>query len=167
GQLSMLRSAPAHVGALNQLLATTGTLGEATLLFSREARQSLSFDRMTFALNTGAGDRVRVFESGDDRGLAQLPEEDWAERLASEVLRGELPYALESDEEAGGCRVTVPLRTSNAILGALVVVRESGSYGRADAAVAQQLADIIAPYLELLRRSAVADPPLLSPWQHP
>lgn len=164
GQLTMLKKAPEHMGALNQLLATTGTLGEATRLFSTEARKSLSFDRMTFALRTGVGDRVRVFESGDERELPQLPEEDWAERFASEVLRGELPYALESDEAGGSSGVTVPLRSSNTILGALVVVRGSGSYGRAEAAMAQQLADIIAPYLELLRRSVV-DSPLESRWQ--
>ena len=149
GQLSMMRSVPGHLSTLTQVLATADELSGATLHFAREARQAMGFERLTFALHYG-DTRVRLFEAGDDRTFDQLAEEDWADRSSAGVLKGELPYAIETDSDGMSCRVIVPLRAFNQVLGALVVMRTSAPYTRADATLAQQLADVIAPYFRMV-----------------
>jgi hypothetical protein len=50
--------------------------------------------------------------------------------------------------------VIVPLRAFNQVIGALVVLRTSAPYTRADATLAQQLADVVAPYFWVVCRRA-------------
>ena len=69
------------------------------------------------------------------------------------VLSGELPSAFESGgRERAASSIVVPLRVAGRITGALVLRGEG--LNRADAALAQQLADVLAPHLELGRRTA-------------
>ena len=69
------------------------------------------------------------------------------------VLSGELPSAFESGgRERAAASIIVPLRVAGRITGALVM--EGEGFNRSDAALAQQLADVLAPHLELGRRTA-------------
>jgi len=60
----------------------------------------------------------------------------------------------------------VPLRVAGRLHGALVLsARQPALLRETHLAVAQQLADVVAPQLELLRRAALLPPPYLPGWK--
>ena len=173
--LSVLRNVPAHLGRIAELLATTAHVGAATRLFAREASTVLPFDRMEFALRLGEADEVVIVAPGDARPLPDLPLMSVAGTELGRVLRGELPHAYASarrqleTEKAGGqptAALVVPLRVGGRIFGCLTLLAAGAdAFTRADIALAQQLADVIAPHLELQRRASLSTPPVAPGWR--
>ena len=173
--LSVLRNVPAHLGRIAELLATTAHVGAATRLFAREASTVLPCDRMEFALRLGEADEVVIVAPGDARPLPDLPLMSVAGTELGRVLRGELPHAYASarrqleTEKAGGqptAALVVPLRVGGRIFGCLTLLAAGAdAFTRADIALAQQLADVIAPHLELQRRASLSTPPVAPGWR--
>lgn len=173
--LSVLRNVPAHLGRIAEVLATTAHAGAATRLFAREAATVLPFDRMELSLRLGEADEVVVLPPGEARSLLDLPLVSVAGTELGRVLRGELPYAyasarrqLESEFGAGQptAALVVPLRVAGRIFGCLTLLAAGAdAFTRADIALAQQLADVVAPHLELIRRAALAPAPPAPGWR--
>lgn len=173
--LSVLRNVPAHLGRMAEVLATTAHVGAATRLFAREASTVLPFDRMEFALRLGEADEVVIVAPGDARPLPDLPLVSVAGTELGRVLRGELPHVyasarrqLEADLGVGQptAALVVPLRVAGRIFGCLTLLAAGAdAFTRADIALAQQLADVLAPHLELLRRASLAPSPLAQGWR--
>ncbi len=173
--LSVLRNVPAHLGRIAEVLATTAHVGAATRLFAREASTVLPFDRMEFSLKLGEADEVVIVSPGDARPLPDVPLVSVAGTELGRVLRGELPHAYASarrqlERETGPTRPTaalvVPLRVGGRIFGCLTLLAAGAdAFTRADIALAQQLADVVAPHLELLRRAALSPSPLAQGWR--
>ena len=173
--LSVLRNVPAHLGRIAEVLATTAHVGAATRLFAREAASVLPFDRMEFSLRLGEADEVVIVAPGDARPLPDLPLVSVAGTELGRVLRGELPHAyasarrqLETEPGAGHptAALVVPLRLAGRIFGCLTLLAAGAdAFTRADIALAQQLADVLAPHLELLRRASLSTPPVAPGWR--
>ena len=173
--LSVLRNVPAHLGRVAEVLATTAHVGAATRLFAREAASVLPFDRMEFALRLGEADEVVIVASGDSRPLPDLPLVSVAGTELGRVLRGELPHAYASarrqlEHELGAGQPTaalvVPLRVGGRIFGCLTLLAAGAdAFTRADIALAQQLADVVAPHLELIRRASLSPSPVSPGWR--
>jgi len=173
--LSVLRNVPAHLGRMAEVLATTAHVGAATRLFAREAATVLPFDRMEFALRLGEADEVVIVAPGDSRPLPDLPLVSVTGTELGRVMRGELPHAyasarrqLETESGAGQptAALVVPLRVAGRIFGCLTLLAAGAdAFTRADIALAQQLADVLAPHLELLRRASLATPPVAPGWR--
>lgn len=173
--LSVLRNVPAHLGRIAEVLATTAHAGAATRLFAREAATVLPFDRMEFSLRLGEADEVVVLAPGEARPLPDLPLVSVAGTELGRVLRGELPYAyasarrqLETEFNAGQptAALVVPLRVAGRIFGCLTLLAAGAdAFTRADIALAQQLADVVAPHLELIRRASLTPAPPVPGWR--
>jgi len=164
--LGVLRNVPASLARLAELLATTAQFGAALRLFAREASAVLPFSRLEAVLRvTGSEEVVRV-EPGQSRSIADLPTSTVEGTELGRVVGGELPYALATDrrgEEVTGALI-VPLRVAGRITGALMLHAQGpDTFSRPDAALAQQLADILAPHLELARRPGRPAPSLPIP----
>lgn len=173
--LSVLRNVPAHLGRIAEVLATTAHTGAATRLFGREASTVLPFDRMEFALKLGEADEVVIVSPGDARPLPDLPLRSVVGTDLGRVLRGELPYAyasarrqLEREVSPGQptAALVVPLRVAGRIFGCLTLLAAGAdAFTRADIALAQQLADVVAPHLELMRRASMSPAPPAPGWR--
>jgi hypothetical protein len=130
---------------------------------------------MEFALKLGSADEVVVVAPGDAHPLPDLPLVSVSGTELGRVLRGELPHAyasarrqLESDPGAGQptAALVVPLRVGGRIFVCLTLLAAGAdAFTRADIALAQQLADLIAPHLELLRRASMSSPPVAPGWR--
>ena len=161
GNLAMLRQVPAHLGRVAELMATTAHLGVATRTFVREASAIVPFERLDFALRAGGENEVVILTPGETRPLRDLPAVDVAGTELGRVLRSEITHTLAAASlrgtEAGApsAALIVPLRVAGRAIGTMTLMATgSASFGQADVVLAQQLADIVAPHLELLRRSA-------------
>jgi transcriptional regulator with GAF, ATPase, and Fis domain len=162
GNLGMLRQVPAHLGRIAELLATTAHVGVATRAFVKEAAAVVPFERLDFALRARRENEVIILTPGETRPLRDLPEVDVAGTELGRVLRSEITHTLAaasnragSGESAPSAALIVPLRVAGRAIGTMTLVATgSASFGQADVVLAQQLADIAAPHLELLRRAA-------------
>jgi GAF domain-containing protein len=162
--LGVLRQAPSHMGRIAELLATTAHLGVATRMFAEEANAVLPFERLEFALRVGRNADVVVLTPGDGRPLNDLPAIDVSGTELGRVLQSQITNALApasqpSDLAAGrlSAALVVPLRVAGRVLGTMTLVAKGDmSFGQADVVLAQQLADIAAPHLELHRRAALS-----------
>jgi LytS/YehU family sensor histidine kinase len=80
------------------------------------------------------------------------------------VLQGEIPHSFVLVD--GEARLVVPLRVAGRVHGALVLTAKHPAILReVHIRPAQQLADVIACHLELLRRTALLPPPYLPGWK--
>jgi hypothetical protein len=147
-----------------ELLASGSDLGQTARQVADLAAHVLPFDQLRFAIRLSEGDRVVLVEPGEARALPDLPSVPVAGTTLSQVLRGELAHSFTLVE--GEARLIVPLRVAGRIPGALVLTAAHPAIlreGHAD--LARQLANLIAPHLELLRRSALHPPPYLPGWK--
>ncbi|HEX5387175.1 MAG TPA: hypothetical protein VFW66_10770 [Gemmatimonadales bacterium] len=163
-QLGALRSAPEHLARIADMLATTPRFAEATQRLSEEVRAMFPCDGLAFAIRLSEGDRVVMVPPGETRHLADLPLVPIAGTPLGELLRGDLADAMtESSTETV---VMVPMRAAGRVLGALVLAaRGRGAIGRGDVPHAQQVADLVAPYVELMRRTAMLPAPFIPGWK--
>ena len=162
--LATLRAVPAHLGRLAEMLASTSDPAEATRRFALEAGAVLGFERLHFALALSEEDRVAVVAPGETRALLDLPLTPITGTGLGRVVRGELPNLTVRAERRAD--LIVALRVAGRVIGAMVLTgSDEAMFGRGDVEIAQQLADLIAPHLELVRRTAVAPPPMMPGWK--
>ena len=146
------------------LLATCSEAGEATRRIRDLAARVLPFDEMRYALRLSEGDRVVLIEPGERRPLPDLPLVPVAGTALGQVLTGESSSSFTVAD--GEARLVVPLRVAGRLHGALVLsARQPAQLRETHLRVAQQLADVVAPHLELLRRAALLPPPFLPGWK--
>jgi GAF domain-containing protein len=163
-QLGALRAGPASRTRVADMLATTTRFVDATRRLAEEVRVMVPCDRLTIAVRMAEGDRVVLVEPGETRHLADLPLEPVAGTTLGQVLRHELADAVT--ETPKQTELIVPLRAGGETVGALVLTaRGFGAIGRDDVKQLQQLADIVAPHVELARRRALMPAPLVPGWK--
>ncbi|MBA2627743.1 MAG: GAF domain-containing protein [Gemmatimonadales bacterium] len=161
--LATLRSVPAHLGRLAEMLASTSDSAEATRRFAVEVNAVLVFERLHFALRLTEDDRVAIVGPGETRPLPDLPLTPITGTGLGRVVRGEVPNLTVRAERRAD--LIVSLRVAGQVIGAMVLTGgDAGMFGQADVEMAQQLADLIAPHLELVRRGAIA-PPMMPGWK--
>ncbi len=93
--------------------------------------------------------------SGELRPVTELPVTSAAGSDLGRVVRGEQPSALATGRPGGEVTgaLIVPLRVAGRITGALILhAAGPDGFSRPDAALAQQIADVLAPHVELGRR---------------
>jgi len=170
GQFDLIRHVPVHLARVAELLATTPFLGEGSRLFVQQARAMLPAAALEFAVRTSDERRVAVVRPGVATPLADLPQEPIEGTGVSQVVRGELPYLLATEVEDGKqvAVLVVPLRVSGKVFGAMALTSEGSlPFSRTDMALAQQLADLAAPHLELARRAGPAGLAYVPGWKRP
>lgn len=166
GQFDLLRHVPMHLSRTAEMLAGTPVLGEGTRLFAQQAQAVLPVNQVEFAVRLGDENRVVIVRPGFSTPLADLPQEPIEGTGVAAVVRGESPYLLTTQEDRDGpvTVLVVPLRAGGRIFGAMAMTsRGTSPFTRTDMAVAQALADLIAPHLDLARR--VAQPPPVTGWR--
>jgi hypothetical protein len=157
------RSAPGRLSRMLEALVSVRDPAEALRRAQSEAAGVLDFDEMTIALRLGDESRVALFRPGERRALADLPQTAPGETPLGRVLRGEAGVLI-SDEPERTSLIAV-LRFQGRIIGAVIfTVAQEGMFGGGDEDWARQLADTLAPWLEVLRREAVA-PPTVPGWK--
>jgi GAF domain-containing protein len=155
---------PALLLEVAETLAMAGEPSEATRRVAEIAERILPFDQMRFALRLTEGDRVVLLGPGERRLLPDLPLVPVAGTPLALVLKGELPAAFDLVE--GEAHLVVPLRVAGRVHGALVFsALPPAVLNPAHTRVAQHLADVVAPHLELLRRAALLPPPFRPGWK--
>lgn len=169
-QFDMLRHIPMHLARVAEVLAGTPLLGEGSKRFVELASAVLPMVALEFAIRLADDQRVAVVKPGSTTALADLPQEPIEGTGVAQVVRGEVPFLLTTQEDGPGFTsvLVVPLRTGGRILGAMAMTAQgSGVFSRTDMALAQQLADLVAPHLDLARRAGGHVPPLVSGWKRP
>jgi GAF domain-containing protein len=147
-----------------ELLATGTEFAETTRRVADLAARLLPFDEMRFAIRLSEGDRVVLLEPGERRSLPDLPLIPVAGTTLAAVLQGQVPSSFALVD--GEARLVVPLRVAGRIHGALVLTaRHPAVLREVHVGPAQQLADVIASHLELLRRAALLPPPYMPGWK--
>jgi hypothetical protein len=134
-------------------LAVTSHLGEALRGYARGLRERVPHQRMLLHLKWG-DDAVIPIDPEAPRPLADVPAVPLEEFESAAVLRGERDWLVRTVED--GEEVVVPLRVAGRSIGTLALRGEGFPAVRDATAVTQQFADVLAPHLELLRRSARA-----------
>lgn len=164
GHVATQRSVPSRIARVLESLATVSETAEATRRVQSEAAGIIMFDEMWFALVLGDASRVAMVAPGERRKLPDLPQTATGETPLGRVLRGETASALT--DERGRTELIVPLRVAGRVIGAMILVaQQEGMFGGGDEEIARQLADAVAPHLELLRRDAVAPTPPMPGWK--
>jgi hypothetical protein len=147
-----------------ELLATGAEFAETTRRVADLAGRLIPFDEMRFAIRLSEGDRVVLLEPGERRPLPDLPLIPVAGTTLAAVLQGELANSFQLVEAEA--RLLVPLRVAGRIHGALVLTaRPPAILREIHLGPAQQLADVVAAHLELLRRTALLPAPFLPGWK--
>jgi hypothetical protein len=153
-----------HLADATSLLATTADLADATRRLADLAASFLPFDQVRFAIRLNDGDGVVLIKPGEKRALRDLPLLPVAGTPLGEVLEGEAAAWFTIME--GEARLIVPLRVAGQVHGALLLTAAQPAMLReAHVRPAQQLADVVAPHLELLRRAARLPPPSMPEWK--
>lgn len=147
-----------------ELLATGSDFAETSRRVADLAARLLPFDEMHFAIRLSEGDRVVLLQPGERRPLPDLPLIPVAGTALASVLQADLPNSFALVQ--GEARLIVPLRVAGRVHGALVLTARSPAILReVHLRPAQQLADVLAGHLELLRRTALLPPPYLPGWK--
>ena len=164
GQFDVLRQVPMHLSRVASQLALTPLLGEGTQVLLQQARAVLPLTALEFAVRLSDESRVAVVKPGAVTPLIDLPQEPIEGTGVAAVIRGELPYLVASHEDPTGPLgvLVVPLRVGGRLFGAMAMTAPGyAPFTQTDMTVAQQLADLVAPHLDLARR--VASPPPFPP----
>jgi hypothetical protein len=167
-QFDLIRTVPMHLARVAELLASTPFLGEGCRLFVQQAAILLPTSQLEFAVRLNDEHRVAVVKAGSPTPLADLPQEPIEGTGVAAVVRGEVPYLLTAHDDDGKqvAVLVVPLRSGGRIFGAMAMKAQgSFPFSRTDMALAQQLADLAAPHLDLARRSAGSPPPFAPGWK--
>jgi GAF domain-containing protein len=171
GQLDLLRHVPMHLAQAAELLASTPFLGEGSQVFMQQVVALLPVSALEFAVRIADDQRVAVVKPGVPTPLADLPQEPIEGTGVAQVVRGEVPFLLSTEDLDSGGKVAVlvvPLRTEGRIIGAMAMTALGPSpFSRNDLALAQQLADLVAPHLDLARRAASPATPFIPGWKRP
>jgi GAF domain-containing protein len=166
--LSVLRHIPMHLSKISEALATMPLLGDGTRLFAQQAANLLPVEKVEFALRLGDENRVAIVEPGDGTPLADHAQVPVAGTTARRVINGELTHLLTDEASAAGplSVLVVPIRVAGRVFGAVAMTAVgSEAFTRTDMAVAQQLADLIAPHFEIQRRTALGPAHFVPGWK--
>jgi hypothetical protein len=169
-QFDVLRHVPMHLTRIAELLAMTPFLGEGSKMFVQQAAAVLPVTALEFAVRLNDEARVAVVRPGATTPLPDLPQEPIDGTGVATVVRGEVPYLLSSQDEANGALtvLVVPLRTGGRVFGAMAMTAQGAApFNRTDMALAQQLADLAAPHLDLARRGSGHSPGFSPGWKRP
>jgi GAF domain-containing protein len=169
-QLDILRHVPMHLTRTAEILATTPLLGGGSQRFAEQVSYLLPVSRTEFAVRLSDESRVVVVKPGALTSLADLPLVPIEGTDVGGVIRGNRPYLVVTRD--GGAEpetvVVVPLRAGGRVFGAMALrAAGSQSFSPTDLALAQQLADLVAPYLELARRVPGPAAPFAPGWRRP
>ena len=164
GHVAAQRSLPSRMARVLETLATVSDTAEATRRIESEASSMIGFDEMWFALVLGDPSRVAMLKPGERRPLPDLPQVATGETPLGRVVRGETSAIIA--DQAGRTDLIVALRVAGRVVGAMMLVgRQEGMFGGTDEETARGLAAAVAPWLELLRRDAVAPPTMIPGWK--
>ena len=164
GHVAAQRSLPSRMARVLETLATVSDPAEATRRIESEASAMIGFDEMWFALVLGDPSRVAMLRPGERRPLPDLPQVATGETPLGRVVRGETSSIVA--DQAGRTDLIVALRVAGRVIGAMMLVtRQEGMFDGSDEDTARGLAAAVAPWLELLRRDAVAPPPMHPGWK--
>lgn len=164
GHVAAQRSLPSRMARVLETLATVSETAEATRRIESEASAMIGFDEMWFALVLGDPSRVAMLRPGERRPLPDLPQVATGETPLGRVVRGETSAIIA--DQTGRTHLIVALRVSGRVIGAMMLVaRQEGMFDGSDEDTARGLAAAVAPWLELLRRDAVAPPPMMPGWK--
>ena len=169
-QLDVLRHVPMHLTRTAEILATTPLLGGGSQRFAEQVSYLLPVNRVEFAVRLSDENRVVIVKPGALTSLADLPLVPIDGTDVGGVIRGERPYLVVTRD--GGAEpetvVVVPLRAGGRVFGAMALrAAGSQSFNPTDLALAQQLADLVAPYLELTRKVPGPAMPYAPGWRRP
>lgn len=157
------RSAPSRLARMLDALASVSDPVEALRRVRSEAAAVLDFDEMTIALRLGDEARVAMIRQGEHRPLADLPQAAPGETPLGRVLRGEVGVLLV--DEPDRTSLITAVRFQGRITGAIILsIAQEGMFGGTDEDWARQLADALSPWLEVLRREAIA-PSVVPGWK--
>lgn len=137
-----------------RLLAATSNLAAATQGIAALLRVLTGSTSCRFILRMGATEAVAL-EPGESRPLLDLPLIPLDGAPFTPVLLAEAPFLLRpgGDDE----QLILPLRVGGRTFGVMVLTGPAGGRLAAVTLTAQQVADILAPHLELVRREAGAE----------
>lgn len=158
-------SAAAQLGRVAAALASAPDLAATTQRFADGVKQLLLFDQIRFTIRLHDDGRGVVLAPGEPRALTELPRVPLAGTSVGLVVSGAEPHLLLQSELHAD--LIVPLRVRGGTIGALTLAAaHSSTLQPADIAVAQQLADLVAPHLELHRQAALrAGAVVLGEWK--
>ena len=150
-QAQAVSAAQGRAARVAAVLATTAHWGEAVGLVARDIRESLGYRAVRFALRLGDDRYVRV-EPGDVRPISSLTTEPLESTDLATVLSGLAAFLVHGED---GADLAVPLRVAGRVVGALELLGGAPGATGHPVTAAQLIADLLAPHLELMRRSAL------------
>ncbi|MBS1240654.1 MAG: hypothetical protein H6R40_81, partial [Gemmatimonadetes bacterium] len=153
-QSQTVQATQGRAGRIAGMLAATPHWGDAVNLFVKEARESLGYDDVRFALRLG-DDRFVQVEPGDLRPLGSLPVHELDSSDLSLVLSGLAAFLVGGPD---GSDLAVPFRVAGRVIGALELLGGGPGTAGHPITAAQLFADLLAPHIELVRRSALPPP---------
>jgi GAF domain-containing protein len=145
-QLGSANAVPNQLRRMSTVLATSAEMPAALREYFAESTAILPLHRVRLALRAADPARVVMLIPGDTRPLVELTSTP-ATQVVAQVLAGELPYGVLG----GGSEVelVLPLRVSGRLTGALLLTLASAdAVTRSHLALAQQVADMVAPWVE-------------------
>lgn len=149
-QLGSANAIPTQLRRMATILATVPDFSTALREYMAEATALLPFHRVRLALRTEQADRVLLLVPGDHRHLGEITPTPVSHAVVAKVIAGEVPHGVMG----GGSEIELifPLRAGGHIGGALILTTGApDAFTRLHLAMAQQVADGIAPWVELLR----------------
>lgn len=153
-QAQAVSAAQARATRIAAALAGTANWGEAVSQVARDVRESLGYREVRFALRLGEDRFVRI-EAGDLRPISTLTTEPLESTDLATVLSGLAAFLVHGE---GGADLAVPLRVAGRVVGALELLGGAPGATGHPVTAAQLVADLLAPHLELMRRSALPAP---------
>lgn len=152
-QLGSANAIPTQLRRMATILATVPDFSTGLREYMAEATALLPFHRVRLALRTEQPDRVVLLVPGDHRHLGEITSTPVSNAVVTRVIGGEVPHGVMG----GGAEIELvfPLRAGGGISGALILTTGApDAFTRLHLAMAQQVADGIAPWIELLRSAA-------------
>jgi hypothetical protein len=146
-QLGSANAVPNQFRRMSTVLATSTELHSALREYFAESTAIIPLHRARLALRAADPARVVMLIPGDPRPLVELPSTP-ATQVVAQVLAGEIPHGVMG----GGIEVelVLPLRVAGQVTGALLLtLTAADAVTRSHLALAQQVADMVAPWVEL------------------
>jgi hypothetical protein len=152
GQLEVLEAPALPVLRAIEALASTAHLGLALHRFGAEVGELVPHERLRFLLRW-SDTEVVTLSADAIRPLPDLPLTPIETLAARPVLEGDRRWVLSQGEN--GVELAVPLEVADRRVGAMVIDARTLASPREAAAALHQFAAVVAPHLELVRRSAL------------
>lgn len=155
-QLGSANAIPNQLRRMTTILATVPDFSNALREYMAEATALLPFHRVRLALRTEQPERVIMLVPGEHRHPGEIPSIPASHQMITRVIAGEVAHGVMG----GGNEIELvfPVRAGGVIGGALILTTGApDAFTRLHLAMAQQVADGIAPWVELLRRGMTVE----------